>query len=290
MKDRKSFLVLALCAVTNLVYAQQAASLDDAIKSGAREIENKLARGVKVVVLNFNAPSERLSNYVLDELMTALVSGGKITVVDRQNLALIQQEMNFQMSGEVSDESAQAIGKKLGAQSIISGSLEDMGGSYRIRFRTIEVVSAAIQALSSDNVRKDDARILSMLPQQKKSAGGKIGDGFMNSIFGLGSYLDGDIAGGITITSGYVVAAGLLVVEATVLDWDSPAVGVPGTIGFAIGGATIIYGFLRPFIYNRSPKAVAMMDNMHLDIVPVSHTDYRIAKNSDFRLSYSITF
>jgi len=42
-------------------------------------------------------------------------------VVDRQQLDLIRAELNFQMSGEVSDESAQSIGQMLGVQSIMSG-------------------------------------------------------------------------------------------------------------------------------------------------------------------------
>jgi TolB-like protein len=287
----KKLIVMALVTViSSVAFTQETGSLDEAIRRGAQEIIDKLEQGSKVVVLNFNSPSVRLSNYVLEEMMSVLVRSGKITVVDRQNLVLIEQEMNFQQSGEVSDESAQAIGKKLGAQSIISGSLEDLGSSYRIRFRTIEVVSAAIQVLSSMNVGKDDARILGMLPQQKKSVGGKIGDGFMNIVFGLGSYLDGDIAGGITITSGYVVTVGLFIIEAAVLDWDSPAVGLPATIGFAVGGATMVYGFIRPFIYNRNPRMVALMDNMRFSIVPVSNKDHGFTKNYDLLLSYSFKF
>jgi TolB-like protein len=146
-KVRTAVLLTGMTFVmTGFVCAQTATvTLDAAIITGARAIESRLEQGDKIVVLNFNAPSERLSDYIIDELTGALVNGGKLTAVDRQNLALIQQEMNFQMSGEVGDDSAQAIGKKLGAQSIVSGSIEDLGNYYRMRFRTIEVVSAAIQ-------------------------------------------------------------------------------------------------------------------------------------------------
>jgi TolB-like protein len=137
MKRLVFFLCCALAAAN--AAAQSTVSLDDAIKTSATDIEAKLTKGVKVVVLNFKAPTKRFSDYVLEELTAAIVNSGKLLVVDRQNLALIQQEMDFQMSGEVSDTSAQEIGMKLGAQSIVSGSLEDMGDYYRIRFRTIEV-------------------------------------------------------------------------------------------------------------------------------------------------------
>jgi len=155
---KKYFLFACLIiflTVNGSLYAQGYSTLDDAIKTAVTEIENKLRRGAKVVVLNFNSPSSRFSNFALDELMTVLVGNGKLIVVDRANLELIRQEMNFQMSGEVSDSSAQAIGQKLGAQSIISGSIEDLGDYYRMRLRTIEVETAAIQILTSVNVQKD---------------------------------------------------------------------------------------------------------------------------------------
>ena len=153
------FGIILLLSVGGILHAQAtstaAVTLDRAVLNSAQEIEGRLANGIKVVVLNFDSASERLSNYVIDEMITALVRGGKVIVVDRANLELIQREMNFQLSGEVSDSSAQAIGQKLGAQSIISGSLEDIGNYYRMRFRTIDVVTAAIQASTSNNVQKD---------------------------------------------------------------------------------------------------------------------------------------
>jgi TolB-like protein len=137
-------------------FAQTAVGLDEAIQIGANEIEERLARGSNVVVLNFNSASQRFSNYVLDEMMTFLVRSGHLTVVDRANLEIIQREMNFQLSGDVSDSSAQAIGQMLGAQSIVSGSIEDLGNFYRVRFRTIHVETAAIQVLTSINVNKSN--------------------------------------------------------------------------------------------------------------------------------------
>jgi hypothetical protein len=76
--------------------------------------------------------------------------------------------MNFQMSGDVSDESAQQIGMLLGAQSIVSGSLVNMGESYRFRTKAINVISAAIQTSSSISV-SDDPQLKYLLSQGRKS-------------------------------------------------------------------------------------------------------------------------
>ncbi|MFP3042911.1 CsgG/HfaB family protein [Treponema primitia] len=296
MKRSLGFFVLILCAMTNLVYAQQAVSLDDAIKSGAQDIENKLVKGVKVVVLNFKAPTERFSNYVLDELMTVLVNNGKITVVDRQNLSLIQQEMNFQMSGEVSDASAQEIGMKLGAQSIISGSLEDMGNSYRLRFRTIEVVSAAIQVLSSANVRKDNqvATLMSGAPTSPAgrgntsatqyphglnySTGRKVGAGFLNWIYGLGSFTMGDWAGGLIVGGTGLVGVVLMASGAGE--------------GVILEVASVIYGHIRPFQYDKARAkkngtyyaSENPIDHIHIALIPDNNGVRAV------NLSYSLQF
>ncbi|MDR0501853.1 MAG: penicillin-binding protein activator LpoB [Treponema sp.] len=136
-------------------------TIDTAIEAGAGRITERLNPSnadpisIKVVVLNFKSDSSKLSSYVLDEMMMYLVNSDRVTVVDRANLELIQQEMQFQLSGEVSDSSAQAIGQKLGAQSIVSGSIDDMGDVYRIRFKTINVETAVIQVQSAHDVRKD---------------------------------------------------------------------------------------------------------------------------------------
>jgi hypothetical protein len=80
------------------------------------------------------------------------VNDGVFSVVDRQQLDTIRAELNFQMSGEVSDESAQSIGQMLGAQSIVSGSVSKIGSLYRIQVKAIEVQSAGVQAQWSRNV------------------------------------------------------------------------------------------------------------------------------------------
>ena len=144
MKNAVKVCAFFLLLVTGGLHAQQL-SLDEAIKRAARGIEEILPQRAKVAVLNFVSPAEAFSDYVVEELTGELVTGRKITIVDRRNLALISQEMHLQLSGDVSDESAQAIGRMLGAQSIVSGTLTNMGSFHRFRIRVINVETAAIQ-------------------------------------------------------------------------------------------------------------------------------------------------
>jgi TolB-like protein len=175
MKNRfLPFLVVVLAGCSSSPKAEapdvQAISVDTAIEQAARNIENSIEAGQKVVVLNFSSSSEDFSEYVLGELSTELVNGRKLQVVDRRNLEAIRAEMDFQMSGEVSDESAQAIGRKLGAEYIISGSLANTGGIYRFRINTINVESAGITASSATDIA-NDGKVLALLASGGGSAG-----------------------------------------------------------------------------------------------------------------------
>jgi len=145
------------------------ANLDGAIQLASDNINNLLASGTKVALLNFASPSDVFSDYVLEEMSIHLVNGRKLVVVDRKEINLIFGEMKFQMSGHVSDESAQEIGKMLGAQSIISGSLVSMGDSYRFRTKAINVNSATIEASSSFSV-KESPQIRHLLAQRSKTS------------------------------------------------------------------------------------------------------------------------
>jgi TolB-like protein len=278
--------VILLSIPTSSLLAQQPVSLDEAIQTATGEIEGNLAQGIKLAVLNFNSPSQRFSNYVLDEMMTTLVKNRKITVVDRANLELIRGEMNFQMSGDVSDSSAQSIGRMLGAQSIVSGSIEDIGTYYRIRFRTIEVESATVQALSSISVRKDNhiANLMSEKISRNSEGGKAFGYGAMNIIFGLGSYFQGDPGGGLIVTSGYIVSLGLIIWETAGLTYDDALAGIPGTIGLGLAGATLVFGFIKPVMYSKNPRFTSVMDKVN--IVPVSDEWGKSALRISYTYSY----
>jgi hypothetical protein len=282
---KRIFFAPVLLCTAIAVFGQEPATLDEAIADSMEYLIGRLEPGTKVAVLNFSASPE-ISNYVIEELTVFLVNNGRLTIVDRSELELLQNEMKFQLSGEVSDESAQSIGKKLGAQTIISGSLSPLGNIWRMRIRALEVETAEVRGIRTYTVKRDSV-ITNFIP---KTTGEKAGTGALNIIFGLGSYLEKDFAGGLAITAGYAVAIGLFVVEATVMNWDSPAVGIPATIGIATAGLTIAYGFVRPFIYNRNPQMVAFLDNMRIDVVPVSARRYGDQNRPGIRLAYTVQF
>jgi TolB-like protein len=117
------FIIISCAGNAKSAVSSSSMTLDKAIKEAAERIESRLPVGTKIALLNFNSMSDQFSVYVLDELTANFLDTGNLTVIDRKEIDLIRGELNFQMSGEVSDNSMQELGRMLGAQSIVSGSL-----------------------------------------------------------------------------------------------------------------------------------------------------------------------
>ncbi|MDR2094055.1 MAG: hypothetical protein LBP76_00865 [Treponema sp.] len=74
-------------------------------------------------------------------------------MVDWSNLALIQAEQTFQLSGNVADDSAVSIGRMLGAETVIICSIVGSGDLRRLRFKALNVETSEIQSFTSYNIR-----------------------------------------------------------------------------------------------------------------------------------------
>jgi hypothetical protein len=147
--------LLGACGSGPAPQSPEGVSLNQAIGQAAAHVESRLPPETKLALLNFNSPTEAFSRYVLDELAALFVDSGRLLIVDRADMDLIRAETEFQLSGEVSDESARSIGKMLGAQSILSGSLTELGSLYRFTVKALNVETARIEALFPQDLLPD---------------------------------------------------------------------------------------------------------------------------------------
>ena len=152
-------IMLAACATAAPAANPDEVSLSTAIREAAARMENRLERGTRIALINFTSTSQAFSEYVLDELSSILVNSGHLVVVDRANLDRIRQELGFNMSGEVSDASAQEIGQMLGAQAVVTGSLVSFGdphnGIRRVMLKTIITETAAVVVQHNADIAND---------------------------------------------------------------------------------------------------------------------------------------
>jgi hypothetical protein len=113
----------------------------------------------------------------------------------------------------------------------------------------------------------------------------------MNPLLGLGSYSMGDWRGGLIITSGYLLAAGLVAWEFYVLDYTDDPAGIPGAVGIGVAGVTTVFGILRPMFYHKAGlrgKAAAALGGAHIAVIPAVSPQAPGIKA--VRLSYTIQF
>jgi uncharacterized protein involved in high-affinity Fe2+ transport len=156
-----SFVAVFSCASMSVNEAG-AVSLDEAIRASAEQLSSDLT-GRKVAVVSFGSPSVVLSEYVIDEMSRALVNARTVTVVDRKELDRVREELRFQLSGEVSDESARSIGRMLGADAVVSGNLADVGNAYRFGVKALDVERAAIESAPAFDIARRDTRLAYLL-------------------------------------------------------------------------------------------------------------------------------
>jgi len=144
--------------------------LDVAIRDASDYLNENIPKGNKIVILNVQSNSSDLSDYIIDELIANAVNDKVFTVVDRQQLDAIRDEQQFQMSGAVDDKDAQAIGKFLGAKTIVSGAVSRLGATgYRIRIRALEVQTAQVQGQYNRNIT--ESAIVNSLMESGGSTG-----------------------------------------------------------------------------------------------------------------------
>jgi TolB-like protein len=239
----------------------QALTLDQAITDAANTLTEQMSEGSVIAILGFRSDSPDLTDYVIEELISRIAVARNLSVVDRQEmgLELLGRELNFQLSGEVSDKTAQAIGKKFGAQFVVSGSFTPLGDRYRIRFRAVHVETARIEAVYTGTVLIDSPlRTLLRMQIPDFSAGRRTAAMLLNPLAGLGSFTMGDWLGGVLVLAGYGIGTGLIVWDMTGFTYDDEFAGIPGTIGFGVAGAAAVFGLIRPWFFHRPEASGAL--------------------------------
>jgi hypothetical protein len=106
--------------------------------------------------------------------------------------------------------------------------------------------------------------------KQDFSEGRRVVAGVLNLALGVGSFTMGDWKAGLILLGGYTAAGALIGVELGVLEHDDVLAGVLGPIGAGVAGLTVIYGFIRPFLYHKSTRTtlIDVLDRVHIAVIP----------------------
>lgn len=274
-------LMFSLIGIAASFSQSKGVTIDNALKQAAEKFSSSLKNRTTVAILGISSSYNELSEYMLGELTTDIVQLRKLQVVTRANLDVIKKEMNFQLSGEVSDETMQQLGAKTGAQTVISGSFKPLGTLYVLDIQAFDVTTATIQDTYRVNVANDET--LELLTKKKVvnaagkiqsndyTAGERLGIGFQNILLGLGSYRNGHWGDGIFLTGSKLMVSYLLFAAEDESELD---------FALELGIVSLAYGFVRPFFYHKN-NSVNL--SMNIGVIPTAHG---VEPGVSYRLSW----
>lgn len=270
---RKIFSAIFALLVSVAAFAET--DLDTALSNAALQFSESIEKNSVVAVLRISAPTEDFSKYLLDTFTLDTVHLRKQTVVARHNLDMIAKEMQFQLSGEVSDETMQQIGAKTGAKTVIFGEFKPLGTSYSLTLQAFDVTTAAILDMYRGMVKVDETIAMltgnKVLDEKGKlvsndyTFGERFGIGCQNIIGGLGSYRHGHWGDGLFMTA--LEGFGFALVCTGEEDFI--------TSGVLFMGTSILYGFIRPCWYHKQKisqvGSVGSPEGLNIGFVPVNN-------------------
>jgi formylglycine-generating enzyme required for sulfatase activity/TolB-like protein len=125
-------------AITNSILKE----LDKLKKKTIAVIEFSELRGQEYV----HSASGRL---LAERLTTGLVKSGQVEVVERSQLEKVKNELKLESSGMVDDATAKSIGRILGVEAIVTGTMTRTGSDIEIHSRLIRVEDGRIMTAVS---------------------------------------------------------------------------------------------------------------------------------------------
>ena len=129
----------------------------------AKELSQPLASSdVTVAVAEFESDrDDETVRFIAAEITDAFVRGG-VTVVERANVDIIAEELQFQLSGAVDEEEVTEIGRALGAEYLVFGTIRGItrpgyrNRGLRIQAQLVEVARGAVVSSTSIDVEESD--------------------------------------------------------------------------------------------------------------------------------------
>ena len=90
--------------------------------------------------------NKEVAKYVQEDLTTALVNSGQFNVVERSKLKSVLDELQLAQTGLVDPASVKQVGKLLGADIILTGTLAPTGDEWNVNLRVINTETGLIAA------------------------------------------------------------------------------------------------------------------------------------------------
>jgi hypothetical protein len=117
---------------------------DKAARKAVETLYSKLPDGANIMIMKTRSTERNMLDYVVNQMTKTIVKDGKQKVVDRSNQALIKAEQQYQLSGNVDDNSAVSIGHQLGVQYIVICWISGEKSLRRLNQKVLNIETAQI--------------------------------------------------------------------------------------------------------------------------------------------------
>jgi TolB-like protein len=120
------------------------------------KVYQEMKKVTRIAITEFTYGDEfnDFSRNVQDILYTNLIQRG-MTVVEREKMEQVLNELGKSFSGMIDSSTAAEIGKMLGVEAIVVGTVADMGNSVDLRARLVDVEKGAALTAAQIDVVKD---------------------------------------------------------------------------------------------------------------------------------------
>jgi TolB-like protein len=105
---------------------------------------------------NVDGKQSVLGRYLVEQTSNYLFRNSEIKIVERGQIEKVIKELDFNMSGYVSDESAVQIGHMLGANAVAVGTITRVGSKISVNIKIVETESAALLSSGSTEIEGEE--------------------------------------------------------------------------------------------------------------------------------------
>ena len=135
-------------------------NLDRAIANLTDQIIiSMIAKGkTKVAVIEFSDLQGNIlkfGKYLSEELITRLFMTQKFDVIERRLLNKVLDEQKISLSGLIDSNSIRELGKILGVDAIVTGTITDLGTSLKVNARIISTETGLVFAVAASDIIKN---------------------------------------------------------------------------------------------------------------------------------------
>ena len=148
-------------------------SLEDLCNKAATEVCGEIEGKVKqIAILDVDTEYWSVSDYIVDELahyFTRRLGNGNVIAHDDFTRSLIMNELEYQQSGMVSDETIQEIGRELGVDAVIIGQLSETSSGWNVFVKATQTETKKILSSWKGRVKKTDTEMKFQIEKSRKS-------------------------------------------------------------------------------------------------------------------------